>query len=203
MKLSPTRGFRHHIFIPLLLIKHPLRFCTTPLPVAHLKASAWPCYSKRTHGPQAHREARRCRPQSLTSVNPSSTRPGSTGSTQLLLSHHDTASEMDRDAAGPRRCSLAPDPLNEAPPEAEGENGRKGRKINMAACLARRGLGGQGVVVPFAALALTAEDKGRGQEEKGRGHQQEKAEASEDPHHLGERERGEKVRDCKQGRGTS
>ena len=49
---------------------------------------------------------------------------------------------------------------------------------------AARSLGGEGVVVTFAALALAAEDDGRGQEQEGGGDQQEQAEPCEDPDHL-------------------
>lgn len=47
-----------------------------------------------------------------------------------------------------------------------------------------RGLGRERVVVAFAALALAAEDDGRGQEEERWGDEQEQAETGEDAHNL-------------------
>lgn len=48
----------------------------------------------------------------------------------------------------------------------------------------RRALGRQRVVVAFTALALAAEDNGRGQKEERGRHQQEEAEPGKDPHNL-------------------
>lgn len=45
-------------------------------------------------------------------------------------------------------------------------------------------LGRQRVVVAFAALALAAQHDGSGQQEERGGHQEEQAEAGENPHHL-------------------
>lgn len=96
---------------------------------------------------------------------------------------------MDPKAAG-ASCRLSP--KNEAL-KADGDKkdvgvdgGRAGVVTHpqsgapaSAACLGR-----QRVVVTFAALALAAQDDGRGQEEEGGGDQQEQAEPGEDPHHL-------------------
>lgn len=59
------------------------------------------------------------------------------------------------------------------------------KRLLVAALMAS--LGRQRVIVPFAALALAAEDNGRGQKEEGGGHQQEQAKASKDPHDLQKR----------------
>lgn len=60
----------------------------------------------------------------------------------------------------------------------------KGREEDSEAWCELQVLGRQRVIVPFTALAFTAQHDGRGQQQERRGNQEQQAETCKDPHHL-------------------